>query len=193
MVKVHAPGVHSPSENRLRVSGGVMCIAGVALFLIVVVALHVVRRDYDPLQQMMSELALGQHGGFMLVAFLGFGSAFAGLAAGLRGARQPVFTILLAAATALAFSAAGIYRLDNAVEAHVALVAIAFVLAGLLMYLLPSSLPGLARSISWMLAAATALAVVSGHLFAPMGLAQRLAAACILIWLVWVGTRLIKA
>ena len=181
------------SDELLRKCGGIICIAGVLVFLTVVVSLHLLRKDYDPVHQMMSELALGERGGLMLAAFLALGIAFAGMAAGLRGARQPAYTSLLAVCAGLTFVAAGVYRLDNAMEMHVALIAAAFVLAGLLMYLLPASLPEYARPVSWSLAAATALAVVSGHLFAPMGIAQRVAAACILIWLLWTARRLIKS
>ena len=167
-------------------------MAGAADFLMVVIPLHLLRSDYNPLEQMMSELVFGPHGQFMLLAFASIGTAFAGLAIGLAASNAPRFVSVLAAATGLAFLGAGIFRLDNAIEIHVELIAVAFVLSGLAMYLLPAHVPGASRTVSWSLGAATAISVLSGHLFVPMGLAQRLAAACILLWLCWVGRSLLK-
>ena len=175
-----------------RKAGGVICVAGVAGFLMVVIPLHLVQSDYNPWHQMMSELALGPHGQFMLLAFASIAAAFGGMAMGLAASNTPRFMSILAATAGLTFLGAGIFRLDNAIEMHVALIATAFVLSGLAMYLLPACVPGASRAGSWTLGAATAISVLSGHLFMPMGLAQRLAAACILIWLCWVVRSILK-
>lgn len=184
---------HRGNNAKLRKHGGILSIAGAILFLMVVIPLHLLQKNYDPASQMMSELALGVHGGYMFGAFLALALAFTGLATGLHGALQPRFAAFLAGCTALAFAGAGFYRLDNAIEVHVALVATAFLLAGLLMYLLPSRMPGITRMVSWGLMGLMVLAVLSGHLLLPMGIAQRLASACVLVWLVWTGLVLVKS
>jgi len=43
---------------------------GVAVFVLVVLLLHLSQASYDPLSQFMSELALGRFGDLLLVAFL---------------------------------------------------------------------------------------------------------------------------
>lgn len=67
-------------------AGGLAALAGVATFVVVVVALHLVQPGYDPAQQLMSELALGPHGSAMILAFTGVGVALLGvqLAVGTR-------------------------------------------------------------------------------------------------------------
>lgn len=44
-------------------------------FLIIVIALHKVQVNYNPIHQLMSELALGEYGIFMFFAFLSFSIA----------------------------------------------------------------------------------------------------------------------
>jgi hypothetical protein len=50
-------------------------VFGVAIFVIIVVALHLLQPEYEPTRQLMSELALGQYGWAMFVAFLGLAIA----------------------------------------------------------------------------------------------------------------------
>ena len=75
--------------------------------------------------------------------------------------------------------------LGRASEWHIALIAVAFVAVVLAMYLLPSVAPaqfgGKARGVSWGLAGGTALSVFLGHSILPIGVGQRLAAACVVI------------
>ncbi len=64
------------------------------------------------------------------------------------------------------------------------------------MYLFPVS-AGLAstvapRVVSWPLAAGVAASVALGHSLIPMGIGQRLAAACLLVWLGTVGWKLFR-
>jgi hypothetical protein len=59
--------------------GGVAAVAGVGIFLAVVLTLHHVQTQYDPFNQLMSELALGVHGWAMFFAFAGIAFALAGL------------------------------------------------------------------------------------------------------------------
>lgn len=52
-----------------------LVLGGVTVFILVVSALHALQEDYDPVNQLMSELALGQYGKFMVVAFWGIAVA----------------------------------------------------------------------------------------------------------------------
>jgi hypothetical protein len=155
-----------------------------------------VQPDYDGRYQLMSELALGPYGWAMLPAFCFFALSILGVQHGLRsiGGSLPIRAVLVAAA--LTIFGAGVFRLGQATELHIALVALAFVLMVLAMYLLPSQAGSLssrlARGISWVLAAATALSVLGGHSVLPIGTGQRLAAACVLIWLCFLGWQLVR-
>ena len=170
---------------------GAIVLVGVASFVATVIALHLVQPAYEPLHQLMSELALGPFGWAMIIAFSGLALAVFGvqLALSVLGA-SPLLRVLLAAA-ALAFLAAGIFPLGATSEIHIAAIAIAFVLSVLAMYLYPSNASRAAtaapRSISWSLAAGVALSVLLGHSLLPMGVGQRLAALCLLGWLAVVG------
>ncbi|MCB4364465.1 DUF998 domain-containing protein [Hydrogenophaga taeniospiralis] len=148
---------------------------------------------YDPIQQFMSELALGPWGGFMIVAFVGLAVLVAASAAHLRASGTPKLLTHTLALAAICLVGAGAITLGDSVSVHVALVALAFALCGLAMYLLPR----LARThgrpmdhlISWgaglVMCAATAL----GGLLIPVGIAQRLSAGALMFWLLWVVWR----
>jgi hypothetical membrane protein len=161
---------------------------------VIVVCLHWLQRDYDPAHQLMSELALGEHGWAMFFAFGGLAIAVFGvqLAIGAFGASRSL-RILLAIA-ALFFLAAGVFPLGAASEIHIAAIAMAFVLSVLAMYLYPAAAGGAAaaapRVLSWSLAAAVAASVALGHTILPMGVGQRLAAISLLAWLAVLGYRL---
>jgi hypothetical protein len=177
-------------------AGGVAVLAGAGTFVAVVTALHVVQPGYDPLQQLMSELALGRHGWAMLVAFAGLAvAAFAiQLSIAPLGASLPLRLLLIAAA--LSFLAAGLFPLGETSELHIAAIAGAFVLLVLAMYLFPSlagrAAPLAPRAISWPLAAGVALGIVLGLSVVPMAVGQRVAALAMLAWLIIVGWRLTR-
>ena len=172
-------------------------IGGAAGFVAVAGTLHFVQPGYDPRHQLMSELAIGPHGGWMLLAFLSIAASV--LAAGgvsrAMGAPAPVAWLFVAASAA--FVAAGVFPLGTATDLHVGSIALAFVLSVLAMYLAPSAGSGMAalapRALSWTRAAGVAFAVVLGHSLLPMGIGQRLAAACLLMWLAAVGLRATKS
>jgi uncharacterized protein DUF998 len=90
-------------------SSGAAALAGVGTFALVVAALHLLQRDYEPAHQLMSELALGRHGWSMIVAFAGLAVATFAIqhAIGALGASM-VLRILLVAAAAF-FLVAGIF------------------------------------------------------------------------------------
>jgi hypothetical protein len=171
---------------------GTATLAGVVLFLATVITLHAVQPGYDPQSQLMSELALGAYGGFMLLAFAGLSLSALGVLLGLPSG-APLLKGLLGAASA-SFLAAGVFPLGDTSEIHIAAMATAFVLSVLAMYLFPAT-AGLAagagpRLVSWPLAAGVALSVVLGHSVLPMGIGQRLAALCLVAWFSVVAWRM---
>lgn len=176
------------ASTRRSVAGKTI-FAGIGLFMITVLALHVLQPNYDPIHQLMSELALGPFGWAMVVAFGGLALAILGVHLTLGGPSPLLKTVLLSAA--LSFLAAGIFPLGATSEVHIAVIAVAFVLSVLAMYLYPSSASHVpaatSKSLSWSFAAGVALSVLLGHSVLPMGIAQRLAAVCLLAWFAVIG------
>ena len=175
--------------------GAVASLVGVAMFLVTVVALHILQPGYEPKQQLMSELALGRFGSTMLVAFAGLALSMFGIQAaiGARGASRGFRLLLLVAA--LFFLSAGVFPLGgDTSEIHIGAIAAAFVLSVLAMYLFPSSAGRASiaapRAVSWTLAAGVAVSVALGHSVLTMGIGQRLAATCLVLWLAVLGWRL---
>jgi len=174
----------------------IITMAGGAMFVAVVLILHLLQPGYDPRTQLMSELALGQHGYAMVLAFLGIASAIFGvqMAISIYGGSRGYRFLLDAAA--LFFLAAGIFPLGVSALIHIGAIAIAFVLAVLGMYLFPTyagrASTAAPRAVSWPLAAGVAASIALGQLGMPMGISQRLAAACLLMWLGIAGWRLLR-
>ena len=173
---------------------GVIALAGVAGFLAVVIPLHFLQPGYDPANQLMSELALGPYGEVMVLAFTAIAAALAAivLALGRLGAGWPVRVALGLAS--ICFALSGAFPLGASSTIHIAAIAIAFVTAVLAMYLFPSMAGPAAwvapRAVCWGLAAGVAVAVALGHSVLPMGVGQRLAAACLFAWIAFVAWRL---
>jgi hypothetical protein len=174
--------------------GGTAALVGVAIFVVTVVALHRLQPDYQPAQQLMSELALGQHGGAMMLAFCGLALAIFGIQIGVATAGAALGFRVLLLITSLLFVSSGVFPLGDTSEIHIGAIAGAFVLSVLAMYLFPSCAGRASvlapRTLSWTLAAGVAVSVVLGHSVVPMGIGQRLAAACLLLWLGILGWRL---
>lgn len=174
--------------------GAVAALLGVAVFLVTVLTLHFLQPAYDPMHQLMSELALGPFGWAMVAAFSGLALAVFGIQAaiGVFGGSRSLRILLNAAA--VFFFAAGVFPLGAATEIHIAAIATAFVLSVLAMYLFPSGAGRAAnaapRALSWSLAAGVAVSVILGHSVLPMGVGQRLAGLCLLVWLAALGWRL---
>jgi hypothetical protein len=105
------------------------------MFLIVVLTLHAVQTHYDPVNQLMSELALGPHGWAMFFAFAGIAVALAGIQFSIArlGATHVLRGLLVLAA--VFFLAAGVFPLGETSMIHISAVAAAFVTAVLAMYL----------------------------------------------------------
>ncbi len=180
-------------SNGPRTWAGIAVLVGVTLFVSTVATLHFVQPEYEPVHQLMSELALGPFGWAMIIAFAGLALAVFGVQAAITVPGTSSLLRLLLAASAVAFLAAGVFPLGATSEIHIAAIATAFVLSVLAMYLFPSSASHAAaaapRSISWSLAAGVAASVALGHSLLPMGIGQRLAALCLIVWLAVLGWR----
>ena len=171
-------------------------MVGVAMFVIVVFTLHLLQPGYDPRYQLMSELALGQQGWAMFLAFSGLASAMFGVqlsiahSGGTRGYR------FLLDAAALCFLAAGVFPLGVSSIIHISAIATAFVFSVLAMYLFPTNAGRastlIPRAVSWLLSVGVAASIALSQFSVPMGISQRLAAVCMLVWLGFVGFKLLK-
>jgi peptidoglycan/LPS O-acetylase OafA/YrhL len=175
---------------------GWIVIGGALGFILIVICLHIVQPDYDPVNQLMSELALGRHGSFMLLAFSSFALSVFTAQSGLHQHKSPTIIRLFLVIAAISLLGAGVFRVGRATELHIILVAIAFVQIVLVMFLLPRNVSAFKTPthtlISWTLGVCTATCVALGQNVVPVGAGQRGAALCILIWLVWVGYSLIR-
>ena len=177
-----------------RPIGAIASLAGVVAFVATVIALHFLQPDYDPAEQLMSELALGSHGWAMAIAFSGLAIAVFGIQAGIRAYGAPQGFRALLAVSALFFLLAGVFPLGKATVIHITAITIAFVLVALGMYFFPSyagrASDKAPRKVSWSLAVGMAVSVGLGDTLIPLGIAQRLAAGFLLVWLSIVGWRL---
>jgi len=168
-----------------------LTIASIILFLVIILTLQIVQSDYNPAHQFMSELALGKHGDFMFFAFFSLSLAVFISQLSLSQHQQTTPIRLLLVIASFSLLGAGIFRLDTFTTPHITLVAIAFILIVLSMYLLPrisTSFKNKHSSIvCWGLAISTAFSVALGYSILPVGISQRLSASFILIWLVWLA------
>jgi hypothetical protein len=181
---------------RSKQFAGWVTIGGVLVFLTAVVTLHFLERDYDPVRQMMSELALGRYGYLMDIAFAGLAVSILGTQYGLASLGAPFGLRALLVVAALSLFGAGLFRLGDASRIHVAFVAVAFVSLALAMYLL-ARLSGMLVSrptavLSLGLSAATALSAALGSSIIPVGIGQRAATVFMLIWLGVLGRVLVR-
>ena len=175
---------------------GCITIGGVIGFISSVGYLHIVQEGYDPVQQLMSELALGRHGNLMIFAFFSFAASVFTAQIGLHRCKSPIIIKLFLITASISLSGAGVFDLNNAAVLHIVLVAIAFVLIVFVTYLLPRYVSAFRtpahKLISWSLGAFTALSIALGQNLIPMGIGQRGAALCILAWLGWLGYRFMR-
>jgi hypothetical protein len=166
-----------------------LSVAGAACFCLTVAYLQMVQYGYEPMHQLMSELALGAHGQWMFIAFAGLAIAMLALAvrmASFKGHSLPTSATVIAG---LCFLGAGLFPLGATSEIHIALIALAFIATGFSMYVLPScanaSLVPTCRLYSWGCLIALVLCVVAGNALLPMGLSQRCAAGVLILWIVF--------
>ncbi|MDX1486617.1 MAG: DUF998 domain-containing protein [Acidiferrobacterales bacterium] len=184
------------NKTRSRMGAALATMLGVATFVVVVIILHLLQPGYEPRYQLMSELALGPNGWAMLVAFSGLAIAILGLQAAIAKSGGSLGYRVLLLAVAMLVLAAGIFPLGAATLIHISAIAAAFVLSVLAMYLYPKNAGQASaagpRALSWPLAAGMAVSVAAGHAVVPMGIGQRLAAACLIAWLAIVGWKLYR-
>ena len=168
-------------------------IGSVVAFVVLTVSLHFLQPGYNPINHLMSELALGPYGIIMLFAFVSLAFALSSLAFGIwqRSANKILPVVLLIGA--VCFLGAGILPIDVFNTAHVTLVFSSFLMCGLAMYLLPGCLSSILsahdRMISWGLGGVLAVTVILGQEVLPTGIAQRVEAAILLIWVVFFAWR----
>ncbi len=169
----------------------VVTLIGVSGFIGIVIYLHFVQTDYDPAQQFMSELALGRHGGMMFWAFLSFALSIAAATRILHAYKAPLAVKGLTSVASLSMLGAGVFELGAATTLHVGLIALAFFLLVLAMYFIPRVVPAfqarMAAAVCWGCAGGTALFVGLGVGLLPIGISQRMAAVCLLLWLSWLA------
>jgi hypothetical protein len=103
--------------------------------------------------------------------------------------------VVLFGLAAACFLGAGLVTLATSAQTHVLLVAAAFVLCGLCMYLLPLTVAAFSgagyRAASWGSCAFMSTATALGGIILP-GIAQRLSAFALLFWLSLVAWRLAR-
>jgi hypothetical membrane protein len=172
-------------------ASNIITLAGVAGFTGIVGYLHFVQKNYSPVNQLMSELALGEQGFLMLFAFLSLALSILCAALILREHKAHKIIFLLTCLAALAMAGAGVFKLNAYTNLHVGLVAIAFVLLGLVMYLVPRYVSGMQTNmhklVCWGLGFGTAMSAGLGGNILPIGLGQRGAACFIILWLSWLA------
>lgn len=172
----------------------VITSGGVGLFLMVVLALHLAQPGYDAQNRLMSELALGRYGQFLLIAFVGLAVATAAVSLSLFAHGSPLAIGALPALAAASFLGAGVVSLGSSIETHVFFVATAFILCGLSMCLLPMKVSAFSgssdRAACWGCFAAMFSSTALSGVVLSAGVAQRLAALALLAWLVLVARRL---
>lgn len=166
--------------------GALFSFIGTALFLMVVIPLHFVQQGYNPRFQLLSELALGEYGWMMLFAFIGL--ALSAIGAGIIAYHTAKFPSVIWGFAALCFLGAGIFPLGESDFLHIALIASAFVLSVLGMFVFArQSGKWASGKLSYLLAVGMTFSIFLGSSILDMGIAQRLAALCLLIWFVVIG------
>lgn len=175
----------------IRISSFIILL-GIMGFVGIVIYLHTAQIDYDPVNQLMSELVLGNDGHLMRGAFSMLALAIVGAMGVIMAFKASIIIVLLLAVAAVSLLGAGIFELGAATMLHIVLVAVAFVLLGLVMYLLPRYVASYqnmqSKLISWGLGIAMALFVLLGGKVIPIGVSQRMGAICIILWLSWLAS-----
>lgn len=168
-------------------------IIGALTFATIAIVLHIVQRA-DPSQRLISELALHDFGGAMMIAFCGLSASFFGLQAAIARLEASRLLRNLLIIAGLAFLLAGLVTLATRTDIHIGSVAIAFIASVAAMYSFPSAAGRAAaaapRSLSWTLAAGVVAGIVLGLSVLPVGIGQRIAALCLTCWLAITGWRL---
>jgi hypothetical protein len=95
---------------------GVAALASVGLWVLIVIVLHGVKSDLDPVETYISDYAIGDNGWLMTTAFVIVGLGMLCLAMGLRASLAPgkrvLLGVILMAVTGVGFILAGIFTTD---------------------------------------------------------------------------------
>ena len=181
--------------NKARKISGLLIIFGVIGFILIVVYLQAIQKGYDPLEQQMSELALGKQGSLLILAFACLALSIFNVKIGLQPYQLPTFLNSIIIVASICMLGAGIFRIGVATNLHIALVSIAFILIVLVMYFLPNEGGEFGSSVnkvfSWSAGIGTAASIALGQNIVPLGIGQRAAALCMSVWLLWIGMRLV--
>lgn len=181
---------------------------GIGLFVALVVLLPFLKGDgYDPVDQAMSELALGRYGGLMTLAFFSLGTGVLALGVAVRrffGATRAVPGLLIVAGVLGVLS--GVFKTNGASAAtiesqiHEIVGITLFVLVVVAMFLSvrvfrrePAWTRFARYSLGWAVAATCTFFLVPALEEAAFGMAQRLFAATWLSWMLVLAWRLRRA
>jgi hypothetical protein len=167
----------------------ILIIISIILFISIVAILQIIQIDYNPIYQFMSELALGEYGLLMFYAFLAFAIALFVLQKSLSIYKnsQPIRILLVISSIAL--TGAGLFKLGIYTNLHILFIFITFFSIALSMYLMPRLIEPFQKffpaAVSWGLLFCLAVFIVLGQFAIPIGISQRLATGCILLWLLY--------
>lgn len=93
-----------------------IALAGVATWLLIVIAMHAIKPELDPAYRYISEYAIGDTGWLMRAAFFAVATGAIAIAAGYRHALHPTryahLAVALTLVSALGFIAAGVFVTD---------------------------------------------------------------------------------
>lgn len=105
--------VDTPHEGLSAGRLGTIGLVGVAVWVSIVVALHVIKSDLDPIETYISDYSIGENGWLMMVAFFAVGLGTLAIATGLLESLQPgkrvKTSVLLTAIAGLGFIIAGAF------------------------------------------------------------------------------------
>jgi hypothetical protein len=165
-------------------------------FIAIVATLHFAQTAYDPKRQLMSELALGPHGRAVLPAFGLLALSLLAVQHGLRLVESASAPRTMLVVAAIAMLAAGVFPLGRSTVSHIVLVAIGSSLIIGAMFL-AAARPGVipskgVRVASCVLGAGAVVSVAAANVGLPLGIAQRIAAGCVVGWLCLLSARLIQ-
>ncbi len=95
---------------------GIAGLAGIGAWVLIVILLHFIKSDLDPIDTYISDYAIGDHGWLMQVAFyavgLGVLAIAAGLSVSLKRSKRAAVAIMLTVVAGLGFIVAGTFTTD---------------------------------------------------------------------------------
>ncbi len=143
----------------------------------------------------MSELAMGQYGNLMIIAFNCFAVSVFSVSKIFRILGSPAILRNLFVIASICLVGAGVINLEQGAVIHIVFVMIASVLILLGMILSPHFIVDfrdrISQIVSWGLGTVAILISILDQYSIPNGIGQRCTAGCILIWLIWIGARML--